>query len=270
MSFRKLAGETAIYGLSSILGRALYFLLTPFYTALFAADEMGIVAQVYSVISFLLVVTVLRFDMAYFRFAGKVDEGRLLGTAFTAVLATSGVIGLGMLFGSRAIATAYGYPAYGSLFALAGGILFFDSLVELPLAKLRLERRPIRFAAVRLAGIGVNLGLNLFWLYLLPRWTDAPAWLATPAAGITYIFLANVVSAAVTFGLLAGELRGIRLGIDRAVFGRLWSFSAPLMVVGCSFIVNEMLDRQILPLVWPGGEAEGLTLNGIYSQNYKN
>ena len=270
MSIRRLASETAVYGVSSVLGRGMYFLLTPLYTGFFEPFELGIQTQAYSVLGLLLVVAVLRLDVAYFRFAeDAADEGALLGTSFLAVLATSGALGLALLLGSPAIAEYLGYPAYRGLFALTGGILFFDALCELPLARLRMQGRAVRFAAVRLGGIAVNLGLNVFWIYLLPRWPAAPEWLATPLAGISYIFLANVVASAFTFALVLPELRGVRLRVDGALLRRLLAFSAPLVVVGLSFIVNETFDRQMFPLIYPGTREEGIRLLGVYGQNYK-
>ena len=288
MSLRKLASETAVYGLSSILGRGLYFLLTPLYTGLFSERESGVMTSLFALISLVLVVAGLRLDIAYFRFSGKADEGRLLGTAATVTALVSLALAAVLALLRVPLADAMGFPEYAHLFLLAGGILFFDALTELPLARLRLQGRAWRFALVRLGGIVVNLGLNVAWLYVLPRWSAAPAWLMPATGQVTYVFLANLLASALVLALLwpelqgrrradgaldagEGELRhaGVRWGIDRAVLKDLWRFSGPLVIVGLSFIVNEMLDRQILPLVWPGGKAEGLQLLGVYGQNYK-
>ena len=270
MSIRALASETAIYGLSSILGRALYFLLVPLYTSLFATYEMGAQTTVFAVFSFLFVFAGLRLDVAYFRqFKDVSDERALFGTAWLTTAGVSGLLGLLLLGLSPKLAAWYGFPEYQWLFALAGGILFFDALVELPLARLRMTQRPWRFAVIRLGGTILNLGLNLFWLYLLPRWPAAPEWLATDFGGVAYIFLANLCASIAVFVALLPELRGMTWRIDPSELRRLLAFSLPLVVVGFGFIVNEMLDRTLLPLLWPGGTAEGQALNGIYSQNYK-
>ena len=269
MSLRKLASETAVYGLSSIIGRAAYFLLTPLYTASFPEAESGVMVSVFATVSLVLVLAGLRLDVAYFRYAEHEDAAPLLGTATTVTALVSGGLGLALALLSVPLAGLLGFPDYAHLFVLAGGIIALDALAELPLAKLRMERRAWRFATVRLLGIAVNIGLNLFWLYLLPRWAGAPAWLGLGASGVTFVFLANLASSLLVIAVLARELRGARFGIDRAVLGRLWAFSGPLVIVGVSFIVNEMLDRLILPLVWPGGADEGLSLLGVYGQNYK-
>ncbi len=269
MSLRKLASETAIYGLASIVGRGLYFLLTPLYTGIFEDVELGIQSDVFVIISFLVVFAGLRLDVAYFRFHGKLDEGKLLGTTAIVTAAVAGTIGVSLALAAEVLASAFGYPAYSWLFALAGGILTFDALVELPLARLRMQGRAVKFAAVRIGGILLNLGLNVAWLYALPRWSAAPDWMSLGVSGIGYIFLANLISSAFVWLLLVPELRGMNWRIDQATLKRLLTFSLPLVLVGVSFIVNEMLDRKLLPLVWPGGVEEGLGLLGVYSQNYK-
>jgi len=287
MSIRALANETAIYGLSSILGRGVYFLLTPIYTDFFTPFEMGIPTTVFAVIALLMVFSTLRLEVAYFSRHGKhPDERTLFCTAWLATALLGGLLGLGLLFGSPYLSELYGYPAYRWVFALGGGILFFDALVELPLARLRMESRPWMFAGVRLAGILLNVGLNVFWLLLLPKFPDAPAWLSASTAGVTYIFLANLISSGFVFLLLTPQLRGmggnsaadskpidvpvsIGLRFDWSLLKELLSFSLPLVVVGFSFIINETIDRTLLPKVWPGGEEEGLTQAGIYGQCYK-
>lgn len=271
MSLRKLASETAIYGLSSILGRGLYFLLTPFYTSFFSEDTapLGVVAHIFAIVSLLLVLSTLRLDVAYFRQYGKQPHDKLFGSAFLTSAGVGGLLGLAMLLGSGPFSTFFGYPEYRWLIALAGGVLWFDAMVELPLAKLRMERRPWRFAVVRMTGIAINLALNLFWLYVLPQWANAPSWMSTSFSGIGYIFLANLISSAFVFLLISPELKGMSWSIDFGVLRQLLKFSLPLVIVGFSYIINEMLDRQLLPLLWSGGSEEGYALNGIYAQNYK-
>lgn len=269
MSLRKLASETAIYGLSSILGRGLYFLLTPLYTGIFTTFESGIQTDVYAVESFLFVFVTLRLDIAFFRKYKTEDTQALFATGFLTMAGMGALLGGSLLVLSTWLADLFGYPAYSWLFALAGGIMLFDAMIELPMAKLRMEQRPWRFAFVKLSGIAITLGLNLFWLYFLPKWPNAPAWLATPFAGITYIFLANIITAGATFLLVTPELKGMKWRIDTALLKRMLAFSAPLVIVGFSYIVNEMLDRKLLPLIWPGGKEEGLELLGVYGQNYK-
>ena len=270
MSLRALASETAIYGLSSILGRAAYFFLTPLYTSVFSEADYGVQTQVFAVIGMLLVLATLRLDVAYFRHVKDAPDERLLfATSWLTTATVGGALGLALLGLSPSLAAWFGFPRFPWVFALGGSILLFDALAELPLARLRMTGRPWRFAAVRLSGIAVNIGLNVLWLYVLPRWPGAPAWLATPFGGITYIFLATLASSVVAFAMLSPELRGIPWRVDRALLGRSLAFSLPLVAVGFSFIVNETFDRLIFPFAWPGGARESEALLGIYAGNYK-
>lgn len=269
MSIKSLVSETALYGLSSILGRGLYFLLTPLYTTAFATEALGIQTNIFSYISVLMVLATLRIDVAFFRFYDKNNIPKLLGTS----ILTIACIGIGissvLLLASGWLAQIGGYPTFRWLFILASGIFLFDALTEIPLAKLRMEKRPIRFIVVRLSGIIINLSLNLFWLYFLPKWPDAPSWLATPFSGITYIFLANLVSSLAVFLLVSPELKNMEWRIDFKLLRSILSYSFPLVIVGLSYTINEMFDRQMLPILWPGGKQEGLSQLGIYGQNYK-
>ncbi len=244
-------------------------MLTPLYTGFFSPFELGIQTDVFAIVSFLMVLATLRLDIAYFRNYKTESPEALFGTSFLTIAGLGAMLGGSLLILSPWLAEMFGYPAYQWLFAIAGGIILFDAMLELPLAKLRMEQRPWRFAFVRLTGIAINLGLNLFWLYFLPKWPNAPTWLATPFAGITYIFLATIASSGVSFLLLTPELKGMNWRVDWKLLKKLLAFSTPLVVVGFSYIVNEMLDRKLLPLLWPGGIEEGLELLGVYGQNYK-
>ncbi len=270
MSLRKLAGETAVYGISSILARGLNFLLTPLYTAVFAEVSNGVQSSIFGIIAYVAVFATLRLDVAYFRFVGSEDKGKLLSSTMLTILCLSSGLGLLLLLGSPWIASWYGFPEHQWFLALAGGIMIFDAAVEIPLAKLRIESRPWRFAAARLTGTGTLLSLNLLFFWLLPNLpSPPPQWLYRPEIGIGYVFISNLVASGVVLALLLPELRGLEWSIDRALIKRLLGFSLPLVLVGASFIVNELLDRMLLPIMWPGGTAEGQALNGVYTMNYK-
>jgi O-antigen/teichoic acid export membrane protein len=277
MSIRKLAGQTAIYGISSIIGRALYFLLTPIYTNIFPTEEYGVVTGLFALMGFGLVVFTYRMEMAYFRF-GADEPKNSFDTGFSSLVMSTVVLALLFLLFSGETAQLLGYPDHADLVAMCAGIIALDALSEIPFARLRLEGRPIRFAAIRLTGIGLNLGLNLFFLILCP-WILQQEGLSSlhaivnaiydPEYGIGYIFFSNLMASALTLGLLLLFLRGFQFGIDRGHWKEMMRYALPLVLVGFSFVINEMLDRQLLPLLGSGTLEENQSQLGIYGANYK-
>lgn len=277
MTIRKLAGQTAIYGISSIVGRAFYFLLTPIYTALFSTGEYGVLTGMFAMMGFSLVLFTYRMEMAYFRFGAEAPE-KSFDTGFTSLVFSTVFLG-GLLFLFRdSAAELLGYPGEGRLIGMCAGIIAFDALSEIPFARLRLEGRPVRFAVIRLTGIGINLGLNLFFLIFSPWAIEQQSMaffhpviemLYDPAYGICYIFLSNLLASGFTLILLLGTIRSIHFQIDLKLWKEMLGYALPLVLVGFSFVVNELLDRQLLPLLGKGTLAENQSQLGIYGANYK-
>lgn len=282
MSLRKLAGETAIYGLSSIIGRMLYFLLTPLYTGLFSPEEYGAMTLLFSLISFLMIAFTYRMEVSYFRF-GSDNEHSAKASFNTGLLSITGstlLFGGVLLLATPWLADVMKYPTYEHLFTYAILILCLDALVEIPLARLRLEGRPIRFAVVRLSSILVNLGLNLFFLWLCPfilKNYDPSSGVYTlvetiynPDFGIGYIFLANLVGSAVSFLLLLPYFLKIKFtAFDWKLLKEMLIYAAPLIIVGFSYVINELFDRLMMTHWAPGTLEERKEQLGIYAANYK-
>jgi O-antigen/teichoic acid export membrane protein len=272
---KKLAGETALYGLSSIIGRFLNVVLVPLYTNIFPKAEYGVVIDLYASSAFLMVLYSYRMESAFFRFGHEVPErDRSYSTGMYSLLVTSGILtGLVFLF-ARPIAGLLQYAdhvEYVRYFAL---ILAFDCLAELPFARLRLEQRPVRFAVAKLFNIGLNIGLNLFWILFCP-WADAKGWhwvraVWMPGVGLGYIFVSNVVASAATLLLLLPECRAVfRARFDAIRWREMMYYGLPLVLVSMAGIVNEMLDRAILKYLLPGTHAENMAEVGVYGANYK-
>lgn len=280
MSIRKLAGETAIYGISSIVGRLLYFLLTPYYTHLFAPAEYGIVTDLFAYIGFAMVLFTYRMELAYFRFATESEAGKktVFDTALTSIVGSTVLLGLIFLLLSPWMAAVSGYPDKANMVGIAVGILCLDALAEIPFARLRLERRPVKFAAIRLGSILVNLGANIFFLSFCPYALAQESWkflhsflnaIYTPEFGIGYIFLSNLIASGFTLLLLAPQFFKLRLSIDPALWRKMTDYALPLVVVGFSYVINEMFDRKVMTRLLPGSTEENLHQLGIYGANYK-
>lgn len=273
----KLAGETAIYGLSSVMGRVLNYLLVPLYTRVFITGEYGIVAELYAWAGFLMVFYILRMETAFFRFGTPSEHrAKAFSTAWWSVLGSSLLLSVLIIGFAKEIGQWFLYrPDQHIYIALFGLILAFDTLAEVPLAKLRLEHRAIRFATIRLVGIGLNIGFNLFFLVLCPWLVSRGIWagftevIYNPAFGIGYVFLSNLLASIAVLLLLLPELRGLTGGFDRRQWVSMFLYAAPLVVASLAGVANEMLDRVLLRHLLPGTPGENLSALGIYSACYK-
>lgn len=271
---KKLAGETALYGLSSILGRFLNVLLVPLYTRTLAQEEYGVVTELYAMAAFLIVIFSYRMESAFFRFGTpKEDRDQTFSTALISLIGSTTII-TGIIFLlAQPLATAakYGaHPEYIRWFAL---MLAFDCLAELPFARLRLEQRPMRFVGVKAVWIFTNIFLNLFWLVFCPwaakQGMDWVHWLWTPERGVGYIFLSNVLASLFTLLLLLPEFRVIKLPFDKVLWKKMMVYAAPLIVVGFAGMVNEMLSRTMMKYLLTGTYEENQAQLGVFGANYK-
>lgn len=270
--FKKLAGETAIYGIPTIVGRLVNFLLVPLYTGLFNPAEYGVVSGLYAYASFLNVVLTYGMETTFFRFASaNPDNNKVYSTAYNSIIVTS----LLFLFVSFAFKQPIAdwmeignHPEYFIWFAI---ITAFDALVAIPFAKLRQMGKAKRYAFARSFNIVVNIGLNLFFLLLCPYlieqgWTWVNA-IYNPEMGIGYIFVANLVASILTWPLVYPENLQFNFGFDVNLWKRMMVYALPLLFVGLAGMVNETIDRILLIKLLPDDIADSEV--GIYSACYK-
>lgn len=270
-----MAKDTAIYGLSSIIGRFLNWCLVPIYTNVFAADQYGIVTLIYSAVALLLIILTYGMETGFFRFANherwtdpmQVYSTSLMSLGFSSIIfmvaacAFSGPIADMMECGA--------HPSYIWMMAIAVGI---DAYTSIPFAYLRYKKRPVRFASLRLLNIGVNIGLNLFFILACPwLWENAPEWIAwfyEPEFGIGYIFLANMISSLVTLLTLYPEITAARPSFCGKLWREMIVYSYPLLILGIAGIMNQTIDKILYPML-VDDKAQAMTDLGIYGANYK-
>jgi O-antigen/teichoic acid export membrane protein len=272
---RKLVSQTAIYGLSSIVGRFLNYLLVPLYTYYFSTGEYGVVSELYAYAGFFSVVLVFGLETGYFRFR-KQDEGsgKVYGTALGFVIAANALFVTALYLAREPLAALLKYqdhPEYLMWFAL---MLAFDGLSSIPFAKLRAENKALRFAGIKISEILLTIALNLFFIvYCRQQRELAPdSWAAQfydPAIGVGYIFIANLIASSFKLLLLLPQLSGLAAGVDFGLLKRMLGYSLPMVVIGLAGIVNEMLDRAILKFLLPYDLATNLKMLGIYGACYK-
>ncbi|MDE6269801.1 MAG: polysaccharide biosynthesis C-terminal domain-containing protein [Muribaculaceae bacterium] len=272
---KSLARDTAVYGLSSIVGRFLNWGLVPLYTITFSQAEYGVVTLVYAVVAVALLVLTYGMETGFFRFANHErwsDPMEVYSTALISLAVSSSVF-VAVIFCilvpvSRWLECA-AHPEFVGMMAVCVAL---DAFTALPFSYLRYRSKALRFAILRLIGIGVNIGLNLFFILLCP-WLMRVApgsvdWFYNPDFGIGYIFLSNLVASALTLVLLIPEL----CGFPRRFNGRLWRemivYSAPLLVLGVAGVMNQTIDKIIFPSL-VHDHADAMAQLGIYGANYK-
>ncbi len=266
--------DTAIYGMSSIIGRFLNWCLVPLYTKMFPAEEYGVVTFVYAVVALALIVLTYGMETGFFRFANheRWQDPKLVYSTSLISLATTSIafVVAVLLFLNPATEAmqCQGHPSYVIVMAVCVAI---DAFTAIPFSYLRYQKRPIRFAYVKLVNIGLNIGLNIFFILCCPAiMRVAPqtiSWFYNPAYGVGYIFMANLLSSAVTLVMLAPELRGLTWRFNGKLWREMINYSAPLLVLGIAGIMNQTLDKVLYPsLADPATAMEGL---GIYGANYK-
>ncbi|WP_316248042.1 polysaccharide biosynthesis C-terminal domain-containing protein [Hymenobacter sp. BT491] len=281
---KRLAGQTAVYGISSIVGRVLSYLLVPMYTGRFVAAQYGIVTGLYAYVSFLNVVFTYGMETTYFRFANRpgTDRKLLYDRVLSMLLASSVLLTLLLALLAAPLMRLMSLPPGNERYAIwVALILGMDAVAAIPFARLRLENKARKFAAIKLANILTYVLLNLFFIVLCP---DVVAGkyltglrplierLYDPTLGVGYVFLSNLFASGLTLVLLWRELTDFRFQLNLEPLRPMLRYAYPLMLMGLAGMVNETLDRILLGSWLPQGFYPGksnLAAVGIYGACYK-
>lgn len=273
---KKLASQTAIYGLSSIFGRFLNYLLVPLYTYHFSAEEYGVVSEFYAYAGFFSVLLLFGFETGYFRFRSKEHPDR--DVAYSTALIFVALVNLGFILGITLINTrlsaALNYAAHPEYVQWFTIILTLDAVASIPFARLRAENKAVRFAGIKLMEILITVALSLFFIVYCPAlYKENPAspllYFYQPTIGLGYVFIANLSASALKFLCLSPQLTGLTWGFDRKLFMRMLGYCAPMVIIGFAGIINEMLDRVLLKHLLPYDSQTNMKMLGIYSACYK-
>ena len=264
-----------MYGLSSIVGRFLNWLLVPLYTHVFPEAEYGIVTYIYSFVAVALIVLTYGMETGFFRFANHErysDPREVYSTSLLSLTGTSTVALLLMVAFLRPLADALDCGAHPSFVWMMGVAVALDAVTSIPFAWLRFKRRSLRFATLKLINIALNIGLNL-WFILVCPWLmeQAPglvSWCYDPSFGIGYIFLANLVASAAMLLLLLPELKTLQWRFNPELWKQMVTYSFPLLILGLAGVMNQSLDKILLPEL-VADKADAMQQLGIYGANYK-
>lgn len=277
MSIKSLAKDTAVYGLSSIIGRFLNWCLVPLYVYLFPSEEYGIVTYLYGLTAVMLVILNYGMETGFFRFANKEDNPEKVYTTSLISVGTTSVIFLILLtVFLQPISQGLRLPDQSLFVWLIGATVAVDAFCNLPFAYLRYKNRAWRFAGIKLINVGLNIGLNLFFLLVCPEIAKTNpgliSWfygaLGGTSFGIGWIFIANIISSYIILILLMPQLMGRRWGFSLILLKRMLSYSWPLLILAIAGILSQNMGQLLIPYLFTDEEA-ARSMVGIYGANMK-
>lgn len=275
---RRLAGQTAIYGLSSIIGRLLNYLLVPLYTRVLIISDYGIYTEMYAYVSILWVILTYGMETTFFRFSqSESNKTTVYSTSLISLVLTSLVFLVFSLIYARPIANWLGYADNVKYVIWFAFILAFDAVAAIPFAKLRQDNRPVKFALLKLVNIGSNIGLNLFFILLCPfilsRFPDSSvaglvSKIFNPDDLVGYIFISNLIATTLTLILLLPDFPVRHITFDITLLKKMLAYTWPLLVVAIAGSINLSLDKILLARLLPEG-SDVMGQVGIYGACYK-
>ncbi|MEG0559566.1 MAG: polysaccharide biosynthesis C-terminal domain-containing protein [Muribaculaceae bacterium] len=272
---KSLAKDTAIYGVSSIVGRFLNWCLVPLYTIMFVAEQYGMVTYLYSFVALALIILTYGMETGFFRFANNESYSKpteVYTTSLISLASTSTIFFVAVLLFLQPISDALKIGTHSDYIWILALTVAIDAFTAIPFAYLRYKKRPLRFAYLKLVGIGLNIGFNLFFIILCP-WLmkicpESISWFYNPEYGIGYIFVANLVSTVATLILLFPELTSVKYRFNGELLKKMFIYSFPLLVLGIAGIMNQTIDKILFPYLI-ADQNVALTELGIYGANYK-
>lgn len=272
---RKLAGQTLIYGLGTIIPRFLHYaVMTPFYTRIFNDNpgEYGIITELYAWMVLLLVILTYGMETGFFRFSQKSDDpDKVYSTTLISLLASSVIFVVLVNVFIEPVSAAMNYRDNHDYIRMFAGIVAIDAFTAIPFAMLRRKNRPILFSTIKIVNVLITIILVVFLLKIAPGiWEKSDGWFRKvydPEYRVGYVFVANLVSSTATLIMLLPWIIKIRFRFDRILWGQMFAYSFPLLLAGLSGTINDVLDKVILRRII--GEEEGKAIVGIYGAGYK-
>lgn len=275
---RKLAGQTVIYGIPSIVGRILNYLLVPLYTRVLDQAEYGTVTLMYSFVAVVFIILTYGMETAFFRYTEiQKNKKSVYSTGIISLFISSLIFLLFVLTFNNSIASWIRYPGFGHYITYLSIIISLDVMSALPFAKLRAENKAARFARIKLINIATNITFNIFFILLCPyllnhSQSDALKelifYVFNPEISlINYIFISNLIASSITIVLLIPDLFKIDFKIDPVIWKNLLKYGWPLLFAGLAGVMNETMGRIMIRYLLPESIAEQQL--GIYSASYK-
>ncbi len=264
---KSLAKDTAIYGVSSIVGKFLNWLLVPLYTYKLAEiSDYGIVTNLFAWTALLLVILTYGMETGFFRFANKDPQNyrKIYGNTMISIGGTSLIFVVFIVLFHQQIANFLGYQNQSEFIWMLGIIVAMDAFASIPFAYLRFQKRPIAFAGLKLLYIGLNIAFNLFFLIACP-WLmevapDTISWFYNPDYGVGYIFISNFIATAIQTLFLLPFIIQAKFEFDGKLLKQILTYSLPLLFLGIAGIANQNLDKILFKFL----RTDALQQLGIY------
>jgi len=278
---KQLAGQTAVYGLGTIVPRLLNYLLVPFYTRFFLEAEYGIITELYAYIAFFFVLLMYGMETTFFRFAEKEkDPEKIFSTSLLTISLSSLIFVLLVVFLIDPISAALKYNEHKNLLIYSAVIIALDTFTAIQFAYLRQQQKSLRFSLIKIINVSVNVGLNLYFLWfcqtVYDNNPDSPFLIFyNPELRVEYVFISNLVSSLISLLLLSPQLLKFRWRVNREILRQMLKYTFPLLIVGLAGMINEVSDKIIFKYLVkiPEGTADPknfvMSELGIYGANFK-
>ena len=269
-NLKSLAKDTAIYGLSSIIARFINYLLVPIQTARFAASggEYGVITNVYAYVSILVILLTFGMETTFFRFMSKEGEDprKVYSSTLTMLFVTSFVSSLIVLAAIHPIAAAIGYADHPEYVAVMFLTVAIDAFMAIPFAYLRYQHKPVKFAALKIINILLNITLNLLYLIVLPALRLNPFGLYDEqfTLDVAFVFYINLFCTVATLLMLWNEWGTTAFAFDKGTCRRMLGYTWPLLIMGVAGQLNQAASQILFPYFFSGSIEEARTQLGIY------
>ena len=258
-SIKRFLGQTAIYGVSTVVSRLFNFILTPLFTGVFQPVVYSIFTKMYASASLFNAILAFGMESTFFRYLNKHEDKKqeVYNNSFLCIAFIAGLFLVsGLVFSTPIAAYFAGGPEemddYKKFVHYFVWLLFVDAICVIPFAKVRADERPIRFSMIKFVNIGCFIGFNLIFLFLIPaiiKWGGPVGvwfggWYRTEWIG--YVFISNLIASIITLLLLIPELLQLQFKFDKVLFRKMVSYSWPVLVANLSFVINEHLDKMVI------------------------
>lgn len=263
MELKKILSQVLFYGMSTMVSRFIYFLLTPIYLSIFSPADYGVVSDVYSIAAIILILLPLGIESGYFRYA-KEDEKKFANTGLWLVMSMCVIYLVFSFFFFPVLIESRGYDGdYLYYFYIMSIFICLDTLSSVPFSRLRYLDKAKKYSSIKLIGVGLNVILVILFLLV-----DVPLWHYLFEHKVLAMFIANALSSLLVFIMLLPNIISFFSFKNRHFkLSKLLVFSLPIWISGLLYVFNQNIDKQMILFFLPG--KEGLHQLGIYAGNYK-